>query len=239
MESSEAAVLLQTVNKVRAGVRKAQRAYWFPLVTFGAIILGAIPFYRRVPAFTGPDGIEVFPRWLPSPLDIVSGFDLPGGGRWASLYWLIALPLGYIATAYYYRRRAIQTGVEGQTRRYVLAGLGLFAFLVLISPGFGSFLRVPYVLIWWQRWPFFQGLTPLLTIALGLFVLARVERSYGLAAFSVVFLGIAIMSNTYHPENLFSRFGITVPSPQINVIIPGALLLLAGLGFRFATGRSK
>jgi hypothetical protein len=239
MESAEASVLLQTVDRVKAGARSARRAYWFPLAVFGAVVLGAVPFYRRVgPSVSGGVGLDVGSFRLPGPLDIVQGFDLPGGGVWASLYWLIALPLGYVATAMYFRRRAQRTGVEGRTRPYVLTGLGLFLFLVLISPGFGSFLRVPAQLIAWQQWPFFQGLTPLLTIALGLFVLAGVERSAGLAAFSVAFLGVAIMCNTYNVENLFYRLGLTVPAPQINVILPGAMLLLAGGAFRLATGRS-
>ncbi len=145
-----------------------------------------------------------------------------------------------MAIAAYYRRRAVQTGVAGRVRPYLIAGLGLFAFLLLTSPGFGSFLRVPVRLITWQFWPFYQALTPLLTVALGLFVQAWVERSAGLVAFSVAFLGIAIMVNTYNPENFFYNvLNISVPAPQINVILPGAMLLLSGLGFRFANARAK
>lgn len=138
-----------------------------------------------------------------------------------SLFWLVTLPAGYGLTVLYYRERARRSGVGGSVWPYVFAGMGLLAFLVTASvvgrlqPG-DLFVR---------------GLTPLLTISLGLFVLARSERSSPLALFAAGFLALTLLLNLYDIENLFSRAGMSVPVPAISLIVAGGVLVVGGLGF--------
>ena len=61
-----------------------------------------------------------------------------------------------------------------------------------------------------------RGLTPLLTIALSLLVLAWAERSEPLGIFAVFFVALALLANLYDLSNLFR---IRAPEPAINVII--------------------
>jgi hypothetical protein len=119
----------------------------------------------------------------------------------------------------YYRRRADARGIGGSVWPYALTGVGLLGFLVVASmvgrlqPG-DLFVR---------------GLTPLLTIALGLFVLAWVERSFALGLFAAAFLTLALVVNLYDIENLFQRVGMGVPVPAISLMVSGSVLLLAGV----------
>ena len=146
-----------------------------------------------------------------------------------SLFWLIGLPVGYGLAVLSYHRRALARGVAGPVWPYVLTGIGLLAFLVVAS-------------IVGRLQPgdlFIRGLTPLLTIALGLFVLAWVERSSPLAVFAAAFLALALIVNLYDIENVFSRAGIGVPVPAISLIVPGSILVLAGVGFWLAGRRRQ
>lgn len=254
MNPTAAGELLLSAQAAREKTRRARRALWLPLLIFGLVVLGATPLYHRAPprpsvpqgcvpasptarSCTTPDGVTFTVRRA-SPLDFVGGFDLPDGGHWASLYWLIALPLGYAVTAVLFRRRATRRGVAASYLPYVLTGGALLAFLFVISPGFANTVRIPGALVRWQQFPFFQGLTPLLTIALGLFVLAGTERSWPCAAFAAVFLGVAAAAGAYNMENLFYRINLNVPAPEINVIVPGAVLLLGAAGFGIGARRS-
>lgn len=296
MDSDDAAEILGTTARLTARTRKARRAFWFPLLVFGALTLGSAPLYAE-PAEPGTSGVQVVTRGF---FDIVSAPLHGAGSHRLSLYWLAALPAGYIATALYYRRRALRTGVAGPVRPYLMTGAALMASLFILSGAFTRRLgfvtgdRATIVIhrgtiITWLAvatlaffgtltlavirkrktgdagpwWPyvvpvlalfalsietaassvyhipnllyvegqFFRGTTPLLTIALGLYVLAWIERSVWLAAFCVAFSGVAFMSNLYNTENIFFRFGLYPPAPQINVIVPGAMLILAGIGF--------
>ena len=86
---------------------------------------------------------------------------------------------------------------------------------------------------------FIRGLTPLLPVGVGLVVLAIVERSRVLACFAVAFLGLAVLVNLYDIENLFARVGVSVPTPAIGLIVPGAVLLLASFGFWLGGRRAR
>ena len=252
MDAAAANELLRQAETTRRRTRRARRALWLPLAVFGLIVLGATPFYRNpteppVPSVTctgtvatgiscpaAPEGIFTRSIPRPGPIDLVSGFNLPDGGRWASIYWLIALPLGYALIAWLFRRRAAKRGVSASYTPYVVAGVVFLAFLWAIAPGHAHYLGLHGRWVTWQQFPFFQGLTPLLTIALGLFALAWVERSRSYAAFAIAFLGVACMAGAYNVENLFFRIGWSVPAPQINVIVPAVVLILGAAVFWIA-----
>ena len=227
MERSQAAEWLVTAQVAGRRTRSARRASWVPLAIFGVVTLGAIPLYRFPDASAGSSAILTsrsfgFLMWF------VGGSFLRDPGA-AALYWLIALPLGYVATALLYRYRARRRGVGRSPGIYVLTGLLLFGVMVLAA----VFSRLqPGDL-------FIRGLTPLLPIAAGLFALAIIEGSVPVAGFATAFLGLVILVNLYDIENLFSRVGVTVPTPAIGLIVPGAVLLLASLGFWLAGRRTR
>jgi hypothetical protein len=226
MERSQAAEWLVTAEIAERRTRNARRASWVALAVFGVITLGAIPFYRLPDVSAGPSQVTSgsfgFLTWY------VGGFFLRDPGA-AALYWLIALPCGYIATAAVYRYRARRRGVGDSPWVYAAIGLLLFALLLLGAEL--SRLRPGDL--------FIRGLTPLLAVGAGLVVLAVAERSRALACFAVAFLGLAALVNLYDIENLFFRVGVSVPSPAIGLIVPGATLLVASLGFWVAGRRAR
>jgi hypothetical protein len=229
MDRPQAAEWLYAAEDAKRRARRARRAFWVPLVIFGALTLLATPLYRfpSAPHGGGPTGM-VIARPL-GPLGWFAGGFFLRTPWLVSLFWLVALPVGYGLTVLYYHHRAHRRGVAGSVRPYVLTGIGLLAFLVVASavgrlqPG-DLFIR---------------GLTPLLTIALGLLVLAWAERSSPLAIFAIAFLALTLLVDLYDIENLFYRLGVSVPLPAISLIVPGSILVLAGAGFWVASGRRQ
>ncbi len=234
MGRSEAAGLVADVGRVQRVTRRARRAIWFPLVLFGIVVLGAAPFYRPWP----PAGSGLTFRNL-GPVGGYLGGDLVGSAP--AWYWLIALPLGYVATAAFLRWRAGRKGVAGRIAPYVVAGLALFAFLVISSPADLHALGLPTSVgtFLWSNDLAIRGLTPLLPVAIGFLVLAWVERSPALAAFGAGFLGLALLANLYDIGNLFRWAGLSADDPASGVIVPGVALLLGGLGFGIAALRER
>lgn len=234
MEQAEAAGLVADVGRVQRATRRARRAIWFPLVLFGLIVLGAAPFYRPWP----PAGSGLTFRNIGPVGGYLGGDFIDSGPAW---YWLIALPLGYVATAAFLRWRAGRTGVAGRIAPYVVAGLGLFAFLVISSPSNLHALGLPASIgtFLWSNDLAIRGLTPLLVVALGFLVLAWVERSMALAVFAAGFLGLTLLANLYDIGNLFRWAGLSAEDPRSGAIVAGAALLLGGLGFGIAAARDR
>jgi hypothetical protein len=218
MDRARATEILHTAQAVKRRTREQRRAFWAPLAIFGAIVLLASPLYRLagVPQGPGPAFVDVS-----APFGGFAGGFLLRNPTAVSLFWLVALPLGYGATVVYYWARARRRGAASSVWPYAVAGLALLGVLVLGS-----------VLSHLQPGDLFsRGLAPLLTVAVGLFVLAWAERSAGLAVFTAAFAGLALLVNLYDIENIFLRLGVGVPVPAINLIVPGSVLLLAAGGF--------
>ncbi len=222
--------MLDITRRAHSQARRARRGLWFPLVLFGAIILLASPLYEAYGPGLNGAAYPVIPRTL-SRVSFAGGYLLKSPLA-VSLFWLVALTLGYGGTVVFYRMRAGRSGIAGSVRGYVLTGLALLAIQVAL-PWFGEFPAgvtvgvLPGDLL-------VRGLTPLLTIPLSLLVLAWAERSEPLAIFAVFFVALALLANLYDMSNLFR---IRTPEPAINVIIPGAILLIAGVAFWVAGRR--
>jgi hypothetical protein len=238
--------LLRDVDRLRVGTRSRVRAAWFPLVVFGVITLATIPLYSRPFAYPGGGSFAFGPYLTP----YYAG--LPGSRSQlaAYLFWLFAAPLGYLACALWYRRRARWVGVTFRWERWVVAGLALFGLLQVMlalpvnEPGravadgmggvsgeLGATSPVADLLIGLAAW-----LSPLVAVAIGLLVLAWVERSRVVAAVAVLYGAFAIVVNTYGPGEippwLAPPHGATndlFVAPAYNVIIL-ALVLFAGAG---------
>jgi hypothetical protein len=170
--------LLDQVAALRRRTRAQVHGAWLPLSVFALLTLASILLYK------GPF------------------FGLPWTDRSAAasiLFWLVAAPLCYLGCAWWYRRRAERVGLELRWQTWVWVGLGLLAVLALALvarrlgllrfPGItaGSFPPVEVGSI----------LSPLLAIALGLLVLARVERSWGVAVAAILYGGLATVMNLY------------------------------------------
>jgi hypothetical protein len=241
-DATTPAELLSVARGATLRTRRARRGFWFPLVLFGLIVLGATPFYRSTlpsgstctasGSNSGSDyGYFCFGR-LPSHASLLSGPpDLDRTG--ATVYWLTAILLGYAATLAFYRWRGARVGVAGRILPYVLTGMVLLGLAVLTSP-----------VIWWrlsltQRVGLppdltIRGLLPLVVLALGLLVLAYSERSVPLGVFAACFLAVTLVSNLYDVENQTPRLGWTPSgtwSTLPNLWLSGFVLLLGGLGF--------
>jgi hypothetical protein len=235
MESAGAQELLGSIGRVSRVARRARHGYWFPLLLFGLIILATLPLYKP-PA--EPASGKIFSDRLTVSLGYYDASH-PWG---VALFWITAVPLGYIATATYYRLRARRTGIQGRIWPYVVGGLVLFTLLVMTTPGISQVFHVPGFLTHWRRYVpnlFIRGLTPILVIALGFFVLARVERSWVMGGIASVFLAIALGANLYNMSNLFQRLDWIVPDWSANIACSGGFLVFVGLVTRFALQRAS
>lgn len=231
---------LQQVKNWRSRTRAVRHGYWFPLVMFGLLTLAAAPLFWVKDASPCPHG------------EVKCTFSVTGGplgnpfaqsplntelGRWISLYWVLAVPLGFVATLFYYRHRTRRTGVAGRVWPVLVVGV---AMLLLMVGSFESrgWLHLSGHPIWGLPVPslLFQGrgLEPLLVIGIGVGVLARLERSLALAEFAGMFFALALLVNLYDLQNQVYRLGWDLPAGAgylPNVVLPGLFLLIGGVGF--------
>jgi hypothetical protein len=188
--------LLDHLGHLRRQARARSRGAWLPLVVFALLTLASTLLYRqpfyRVPA--GGGGGYGF--------ELPSYAGLPWNNRSAALsiaFWLVLAPLCYLGCAWWYHWRAERSGVSLRWQTWVWAGLGLFGVLVVLLVGQRlGWLRLPYgppsgAMLYAPG----SALSPLLAIALGLLVLARVERSRGVAVTAVLYGGLATVMNLY------------------------------------------
>jgi hypothetical protein len=224
------AELLGEVRAIRRSARLARHAYWFPLVLFGLLTCGSVPFYLRQFPVSGQatyfrsSGL-VFLR-----SGYLGGYGLFEIVHGAAYYWLGGMLLGIVATVIWYRWRGNRVGLRTPARSYLITGLALVALALLIPVVSGGGSESPLT------WPFdyvISDLFPLVLIGLGLCVLAWAERSTGLAAIATVYLALAVFVNLFILNNLLARLNWSL-SPAAaslpNVLLPALVLLLSGAG---------
>jgi hypothetical protein len=239
--------LLAEMKTLRRQARAARHAYWFPLVLFGLLTCASIPFYIQ-PAFReSRPGSGGFIRvdaargpWLP----FLGGF--PGlVQNYLAYYWIAALLAGLLATQLWYWWHARQVGLATPARGYLIATTALTVAAIVIPPlstvgGPHSSLRFLRRLeVLWPGDLVLRGTFPFLIIAAGLLALAWSERSRALALTAVIYTGAALLAALYDVANLTARIGWN-PAPGDetlpNVLLPAAVLLVAGAG-SFAAAR--
>ncbi|HKS52544.1 MAG TPA: hypothetical protein VJS67_11815 [Pseudonocardiaceae bacterium] len=225
-----AAAWSDEIASLQRRTRLARGTPWFPLTLFGLLVLASAPLYADPSPACPADHHVCVGNIDPSPVNnFFPGGVFTGHPAGVAIFWLVAGPLGYLATGAFYWARARCRGVAISPTAYIVTGLALLALLVVTT--------------WVHVFPFgnlvIRGLTPLITIAIGLFVLARCERSWPLATFAAAFLALALVANLYDMENVAYRLGLGSPGFQTNVIVAGVTLLLGGLGFGLAGLVSK
>jgi hypothetical protein len=206
-------LLLSGTRELTRQVRRTQRATWFPLLVLAAVTFAAIPFRyspHRLGTCAATGLARVCTAYPPALL----------------VYWPTALVLAYVVIAAFYIRRSQARGVGTRVRPYVVAGiilaLAMTGSLVwtLYHP-LAFTLAGPGLFAGLHSYPF--------AIGLALVVLSWAERNGALLALAlgysaVVLLAIAVGSVSGHGALGF----------PVQLVIPGSVLLLGGIGFLLA-----
>jgi hypothetical protein len=235
------------VRQLRHRTRVARDGSWFVLVVFGAVVMLAMFFYsspglpetsHRLTS-TSP-GCRPFSHGLVCTI-MTSTRGVFGSGLgasptntnvspWATTYWVIAITLGIAVIVAFYWLRARASGVAGRVWPFATISL-VILILALVSR---SWIITKIPADFWIR-----GMQALLVIALGLVVLAALERTWPFALYVAGFFGLALLSCLYDVSNLFVRLGLGSSrggssEALPNLILPGVYLLIGGVGFYFA-----
>jgi hypothetical protein len=226
--SREAGELLGAVQRVAKETRHARHGYWFPLLLSGLIILGALPFsYFSIGHYSGK-----FTDFFGFCLCSQAG-NHPFG---STLYWLIAIPLGFAAVAAYYIVRSRRTGLKVRIWPYIATGVVIFGLVILTAAQVPAPLRFMYRIDVWTRYATVQGFAPILVISFAFFALAIIERSKALWLITLAFLGVAVLANTYNISNIGQRIHWIWPDWAANLAFAGGFLVFVGLASLVALG---
>jgi heme A synthase len=142
------------------------------------------------------------------------------------VYWPTALVLAYVVIAAFYIRRSQARGVGTRVRPYVVAGI-ILALAMTGSLVWALYHPLASTLA--GPGPFSAG--PVLhsysfAIGLALVVLAWAERNGALLALALGYLAVVLVTATVGPVSGHGWLGWPV-----QLVIPGSVLLLGGIGF--------
>jgi hypothetical protein len=226
-----AAKLLDEMRAIRSRTSAAAHAYWLPLLLFGIVICGSLPFYERLkPLRAGPRPAALPSSCRPGQPCRISGsvghLTVVTALGW---YWQAAIPVAVVLTVLWYRRRADRIGLRTPARSFLIIGLVLGELVLLVSlliadqsarPG-GFFINTRHV-------------AAVLVIAAVLWVLAWAERSKGLAFIVAAFLVVALpVSYTIGGGIAGGTTGaadLSLTWMRLLGLAPALILLVAGAG---------
>jgi uncharacterized membrane protein len=227
--------LLSDLSRLRRRTRVIRHGYWFPLVLFGVLGCAAAPLYLASAASI-PTGSATYQPSNTGPL-LLGGAPTGRNGFYIGWYWTIALVAGYLLTVLWYWRSARRAGVRTPARGYVITGIVLTGLAVILPP---LSQAVPALFRLWaplgDAW--IRGTLAFLIIAVGLWVLARAERSPGLAVIALAYTAAALLASLYNVENILFRLGWNPATSSFgwdwtalpDILLPALVLLLSGLG---------
>lgn len=237
---STAEELLASVTALRRRTRAARHAHWFPLLLFGLLMAMAAPLYVEP---TEPPYLRATHA---NPVLTGLGGDLLERSAGLGWYWLAALIGGYLLSLGWYRWHGNRVGVQTPIRAYVIAGaVGTLAGLVLpIVLDFLLFNTAESVSngTGWASGPLLgvsgRGMLPHVVIAVGLMVLAWMERSRGLWVVVSAYAASVLLVNAY--------FSLVDPQPgdlgrfsfMLAALLPAPILLIGG-GVAFLAARKR
>jgi hypothetical protein len=236
--------LLAEMRAIGDRTRAAARGYWLPLLLFGLLICGSLPFYQRLPSPRSLPGGRPGSGARPGHCRLVPGHPchLTVAGQHVTVifgpvhetvvtalgyYWQAAIPAGIVLTVAWYRWRGNRLGLRPSTSGFLIAGLVL-AELVLLVP----------LLIAAQPGP--QGSLArevdqagaLVLIAAVLWVLAWTERSWPLAIVVAVFFVVTLPVSHYDGGGVggggTGAADLSLDGLRLLGLIPGLVLLVAG-----------
>ena len=216
----------------------ARLSSWLALLVAGVVVLAATPFYDYLGARSNPTGCTNFAGGFICRTHLLSngvfgmglGSSAPGffgnSSPDATTYWVISSFLGICVVVGFYWFRLRKIGATGRIWPIVSVGLGTLV-LGVASRDWFSYLPAEMTI---------RGMQALFIIALGLIVLAVIDRTWALTLFVIGFVGLALLSCLYNVSNLFQRLGISSDWPindqtLPNLILPGIYLLVGGTVF--------
>jgi hypothetical protein len=159
--NEELAATLQQVEEVRQRTRVDVHPIWFPMVLFGVLGILSTPFL----------------------------FVWDGAGM--GLYWLVAGPAGGVATARYYRNRALSLGAGVRGGAYVAIGVA-----ILVGAWVGGAVSE-------------SAAVPLLAVSAGYLGFAWLDKSWpvaGVAAVLAVTSAVFAITDPAHGDVLLTVF---------------------------------
>jgi len=225
-EDDDPAELLRELDRLRERPRSAGRSWWFPVTVFGAVLSLAAPIYA----------------WEAAPVDDPSGFISPEVVTFAGLlssrpllvagYWLVGLTAGFVLSGLWYRREAERVGLRRPVLAFLLTG-GLTAVVLVVlgqMPFIGFFVMVVSA----------RGTSAVVVVAVALIALARLAQHRADRDRGRVRRRHRLVSS-YNVENLIADLGVPWGpwALTVAVLLPGVVLLVAGLGARALGGRSR
>jgi hypothetical protein len=205
--------LLSGTRELARQVRRTQRATWFPLLVLAAVTFAAIPFGyspHRLGTCAATGSARVCTAYPPALL----------------VYWPTALVLAYVVIAAFYIRRSQARGVGTRVRPYAVAGIilalamtgslmwTLYHPLAFTLAGPGPFSAL-------HSYPF--------AIGLALVVLSGAERNEALLALALGYSAVVLLAISVGSVSGHGWLGFPV-----QLVIPGSVLLLGGIGFLLA-----
>ena len=205
--------LLSGTRELTDQVRRTQRATWFPLLVLAVVTFAAIPFRyspHRLGTCAATATVRICTAYPPALL----------------VYWPTALVLAYVVIAAFYIRRSQARGVGTRVRPYVVAGIilalamtgslvwTLYHPLAFPLAGAGLFSAL-------HSYPF--------AIGVALVVLSWAERNGALLALALGYSAVVLVTATVGSVSGHGWLGWPV-----QLVIPGSVLLLGGIGFLLA-----
>lgn len=225
-----AAEVLRRTRELRHQTRAAGSGYWLPLLLFGALICGSLPFYERLrqPAATsGPPAAGGCRAAAGHPCHMAAGTHLTAVAA-LGYYWQLAIPAGVVLTVVWYRWRGHRVGLRTPARGFLIAGLVLGEVVLLVpllAARSSSLTRLMHDT---------HQAGPLVIIAALLGVLAWAERSPALAVITAVYLVAALVVSRFTDGGLAGgttgAADLSLATLRVLGLLPALILLAAGTG---------
>lgn len=163
MNSQDADAVLADTRSIRERTRSSLPGMWFPLVLFGALSLASAAVSWR------------------------------DGGAALGVYWLIAAPVGSIATTIFYRRAEHRIGLEAPVLP-TLVGVAVILVGCFGAGMLGALLDAPTL----------SAAGPPLAVSTGYLIFAWINRSAAIAvtAFVLAALDVALVATNATADTL-------------------------------------
>ena len=226
------AQLIGEMNALRDRATAAARGYWLPLLLFGALICGSLPFYERLsrPGLAGSTAAAHCRAIVNHPCYVSVAATHITVVVALGYYWQIAIPAGVLLTVLWYRWRGNRVGLRTPARGFLITGLVLGEAVLLVpllagqsnSPSLHRLMHDTH------------QAGPLVIIAALLWVLAWAERSPALAIIVAIYLATALVVTQFTNGGLAGgdtgAADLAMSQLRLLGLLPALVLLAAGAG---------